>query len=270
MRIILLVLCCLASKGVSKGLSNSYDAIYNFGDGESDTECDGYFKKSLFLVGEIGEVDYSFPLLMNGDIQLAKTIVSPVVKRITDATRTLIQEGAVEVVVAGLLPMGCCPASMTSLLTFANSDNDFEETRCLKAPNEIARYHNKQLQLSLQTLSKDFPLAKIIYADYFNAGMLLYKRPQDFEFCSETLTACCGGGGPFNVNVSSWCGSPGSTVYPRPATFISWDGIHLTDAANGIIAKIIGRAFGEWHKLPSETMRSRVRSSSVGLPYCFI
>ncbi|OWM70671.1 hypothetical protein CDL15_Pgr014344 [Punica granatum] len=203
------------------------------------TECDGYFKKSLFLVGEIGEVDYSFPLLMNGDIQLAKTIVSPVVKRITDATRTLIQEGAVEVVVAGLLPMGCCPASMTSLLTFANSDNDFEETRCLKAPNEIARYHNKQLQLSLQTLSKDFPLAKIIYADYFNAGMLLYKRPQDFEFCSETLTACCGGGGPFNVNVSSWCGSPGSTVYPRPATFISWDGIHLTDAANGIIAKVI-------------------------------
>ena len=49
-------------------------------------------------------------------------------------------------------------------------------------------------------------------------------------------SACCGQGGRYNFNGSALCGAPGSTVCVDPSTFISWDGIHLTEAASRIIA----------------------------------
>ncbi|PKI55227.1 hypothetical protein CRG98_024518 [Punica granatum] len=175
MTIILLVLCCLASKGVSKGLPKSYDAIYEFGDGESDTGNQLYVNDG--------------PPRRNDIKKLPNDVV----------TRRRSGSGGGRTSPYGL----------------------------------FSGLHD--------TLRKEFPHAKIIHADYFNAAMLIYKWPQDFEFCSETLTACCGGGGPFNVNVSTWCGCPGSTLFPSAATFISLDGVNLTDTdvANGIIAKAI-------------------------------
>lgn len=56
-------------------------------------------------------------------------------------------------------------------------------------------------------------------------------------FNESTHVACCGGGGPFNFNVSKMCSAPGSNVCKDPSAYIFWDGVHLTEAAYRHIAK---------------------------------
>lgn len=72
-------------------------------------------------------------------------------------------------------------------------------------------------------------------------------------YCSETglkygTKACCGyGGGDYNFDPRVYCGNTkvinGSTVTGEacsdPYNYVSWDGIHTTEAANKIITKAI-------------------------------
>ena len=46
------------------------------------------------------------------------------------------------------------------------------------------------------------------------------------------LTACCGDGGPHNSGVLISCNAT-SVLCPDPSEHISWDGLHLTEAASG-------------------------------------
>lgn len=66
---------------------------------------------------------------------------------------------------------------------------------------------------------------------------------RNFGFCagfeSGILKACCGGEGPYNCNKSVQCGSVGARVYGDPSKCVNWDGFHLTEAANKIIANAL-------------------------------
>ncbi|KAK4798331.1 hypothetical protein SAY86_030657 [Trapa natans] len=194
-------------------------------------ECDRYFKKSLFLVGEIGGNDYNYPFFIGGSIKQARALVPLVVGAITNAITVLIEEGAADLMVPGNLPIGCSAVYLTIFSRTANKSDYDPRTGCLKAYNALARYHNQQLMQSLQALRLKYPHARIIYADYYGAAMRLYHTPKRFGFYEGTLGACCGGGGPFNFNNSARCGHIGSSACSNPSAFVNWDGIHLTDAA---------------------------------------
>uniref|UniRef100_A0A0D9UYA7 GDSL esterase/lipase n=1 Tax=Leersia perrieri TaxID=77586 RepID=A0A0D9UYA7_9ORYZ len=58
-------------------------------------------------------------------------------------------------------------------------------------------------------------------------------------FLRQTPRACCGapGVGEYNFNLTSKCGDPGSYACDDPSNHWSWDGIHLTEASYGHIAK---------------------------------
>ena len=59
-------------------------------------------------------------------------------------------------------------------------------------------------------------------------------------FIGGTRTACCGGGGPYNYNASAECGQgPLIRACDDPSQYVSWDGIHLTEAAYRLIANAI-------------------------------
>jgi GDSL-like Lipase/Acylhydrolase len=64
-----------------------------------------------------------------------------------------------------------------------------------------------------------------------------------FLFCAEgfedVLDACCGAGGPHNMDPIIDCGLDGSYSCPDPSKYISWDGLHMTEAANKYIAQDI-------------------------------
>ena len=50
------------------------------------TDCDKYFKRSLFLVGEIGGNDYNYPFFVGGNITQLKAMVPLVVGAVSSAT----------------------------------------------------------------------------------------------------------------------------------------------------------------------------------------
>ncbi|GJN38105.1 hypothetical protein PR202_gb27117 [Eleusine coracana subsp. coracana] len=59
------------------------------------------------------------------------------------------------------------------------------------------------------------------------------------RFLRQTPRACCGapGVGEYNFNLTSKCGEPGAYSCEDPSNHWSWDGIHLTEASYGHIAR---------------------------------
>lgn len=43
--------------------------------------------------------------------------------------------------------------------------------------------------------------------------------------------------GPYNVRLAARCGDEGTAACGEPSEYVSWDGIHYTEAANRVIAR---------------------------------
>ncbi|RAL49692.1 hypothetical protein DM860_001983 [Cuscuta australis] len=209
-------------------------------DGHLDKRgCEVYIGNSLILMGEIGGNDYNGPFLDGQSKEDVEKLVPYVIKAISSAIEKLISQGAKTVVVPGNLPIGCSAAYLTKFQSRNKSDYD-PKTGCLSWLNNFAQQHNTQLQEELNRLCRLHAdsRVKIIYADYFNAAMKFYTDPAKFGFEKATI-ACCGGKGPYNYDASVPCGVKGSTVCGDPSKYVSWDGIHLTEAAYRLIANEI-------------------------------
>ncbi|KAK7306566.1 hypothetical protein VNO77_44515 [Canavalia gladiata] len=192
--------------------------------------CKSVLRSSLFIVGEIGGNDYGYPLSETTALGDLLTYVPHVVSVITSTIRELIDLGAVTFMVPGILPLGCNPAYLTWFATI--DEEEYDQAGCLKWLNMFFEYHNELLQIELNRLRAQYPLANIIYADYFNAALQLYNFPEQFGgFGENVLKVCCGGGGPYNYNDTARCGSAGVIACEDPSQYLSWDGYHLTEAA---------------------------------------
>ncbi|XAR59232.1 Sinapine esterase [Bertholletia excelsa] len=198
-------------------------------------ECESYFKRSLFVVGEIGGNDYNYLFFAGGSIKQVRTVASLVIEAIAAATGMLIEQGAAELLVPGNLPIGCSAVYLT--LFQSSNKADYDENGCWKIYNAFSKYHNAQLKHALQELRKKYPHANIIYADYYGAAKPLVHAPMHHGFSSGVLKSCCGGGGPYNFNYTARCGHLGSKVCESPSTYANWDGVHLTEAAYQYIAR---------------------------------
>ncbi|CAH9113704.1 unnamed protein product [Cuscuta europaea] len=137
--------------------------------------------------------------------------------------------------VPGNLPIGCSAAYLTHFSTTNKNAYD-AKTGCLNWLNDFSQYHNQLLQDELGRLRQLHPNVNIIYADYYNAAMRIYREPSKFGFVSTT-SACCGGEGPYHYNFSVRCGREGSTMCDDSSTYVGWDGIHLTESAYYEIAR---------------------------------
>ncbi|XP_020238689.1 GDSL esterase/lipase At5g45910 isoform X3 [Cajanus cajan] len=211
-------------------------------------DCDSYFGRSLFLVGEIGGNDINYPAFAGNITQLQATI-RPAVEAVIKATNDLIAEGARELLVPGNFPIGCSTFFLTSYKS--GNKEDYDESGCLKAFNGFAANYNKQLNQALETLRQKNPQARIMYADYYGAASRFFHAPALYGFTDGALKACCGGVGPYNFNSSTWCGQSGSNACPNASTYVNWDGIHLTEAAYRSIAQ--GLVNGPFSSPPLKT-----------------
>ncbi|XP_078153165.1 GDSL esterase/lipase At1g28600-like, partial [Carex rostrata] len=189
---------------------------------------------ALFVVGEIGGNDYNYLLPSGRTFDEVRTFVPDVIRTISLTIHELIGRGAKTLLVPNNFPIGCIPMYLTRFQSQKKEDYD-PETGCLKHFNEFAKYHNAMLSKELSKLRLLYPDVNIIYADYYEASMNIFRNPKKFGF-SYPLKACCGAKGPYNYSLFASCGNRGSTVCSDPSKYASWDGVHLTEAAYKAIA----------------------------------
>ncbi|KAK6268663.1 hypothetical protein QUC31_012823 [Theobroma cacao] len=186
-------------------------------------------------MGEIGGNDFNFAFFQGITTEVIQGLVPDVINAISSAIQELMKLGAVTILVPGNLPIGCLPIYLTRFQT-SNKQEYGRSTGCRTWLNDFSQYYNGMLKNELNKIRKLHPRANIVYADYCQAAIPFYRSPRQFGF-NSTLTACCGGGGPYNFNLSLGCGSPGTTSCGDPSSYVSWDGIHLTEATYGLIPR---------------------------------
>ncbi|KAK9117670.1 hypothetical protein Sjap_016617 [Stephania japonica] len=188
--------------------------------------CKEKFKNTLFVVGEIGGNDFNYAA-SSGSVQGELQLTPLVIGTIKSAVQKVIDMGASKVLVPGQFATGCIPMSLSSMQAIGmNSD----ENRCIKSYNLGAEGFNSLLQQALSELRQSNPDAVIVYADYYKSMINVLNNAQKFGFDPQNiLKACCGNGGLYNFDLSSFCGTLTSTVCTNPNQRLSWDGLHLSE-----------------------------------------
>ncbi|RLM91473.1 GDSL esterase/lipase [Panicum miliaceum] len=203
----------------------------------SPEECRELFRRSLFIVGEFGGNDYNSPLFAFRPLSEAHDFVPHVVDSIGEGVEKLIAEGAVELVVPGVLPIGCFPVYLS---IFRKQPEGYGgRSGCIKEMNTLSWVHNAALQRKIAELRAKHPGVRIMYADYYTPAIQFVLHAEKYGFLKQTPRACCGapGVGEYNFNLTAKCGDPGAYACDDPSNHWSWDGIHLTEASYGHIAK---------------------------------
>ncbi|KAL0759834.1 hypothetical protein Bca101_075984 [Brassica carinata] len=189
----------------------------------SPTDCRDMIENALILMGEIGGNDYNYPLFLGKPIEEIRELVPLVITTISSAIMELIGMGGRTFLVPGEFPLGC---SVIYLTLYKTSNKEaYDSSGCLKWLNEFAVYHDDQLQAELNKLRKLYPHVNIIYADYYNALLRLSQEPTKFGFIDRRLPACCGFGGQ------------GMECCSDPSKYVSWDSVHMTEAAYRCMAE---------------------------------
>ncbi|KAL3519935.1 hypothetical protein ACH5RR_018084 [Cinchona calisaya] len=225
----------------------------------NSSDCREFLQSSLVVMGEIGGNDYNHAFLEGRNVEEVKSFIPAVVREISSAIEEIIKLGVVTLIVPGNLPIGCSAAYLTYFQSSDKHDYD-SATGCINWLNNFSKYHNKLLQMELNRIRTLHPHATIIYADYYNAAMRLYRFPDKYGFKGGALTACCGAGGPYNYNSSVACGYPPSTSCEDPSLYVCWDGLHLTEAAYKWIAR--GLLQGPYSSPPMSTVCTLASKSS--------
>uniref|UniRef100_A0A804PBU3 GDSL esterase/lipase n=2 Tax=Zea mays TaxID=4577 RepID=A0A804PBU3_MAIZE len=219
---------------------------------------------SLFLVGEIGVNDYFIGLNENRTVGEVRTFVPHVVGAIRSVITDVISAGAGTVVVPGMIPLGCEPQLLTLYRGSVDAAGYDPESGCITRLNDLAQLHNRELRRMLAGLRRAHPGTAIVYADLYRAVTDIVVSPRAYGAHARTqpphtvltiqipvfpidssflagfrhmpLDACCGGGGAYNYDDASFCGAAGTAPCADPSEYVSWDGVHYTEAANRLIA----------------------------------
>ncbi|KAG0549658.1 hypothetical protein BDA96_01G274000 [Sorghum bicolor] len=235
----------LASKGITSfvpvSLSNEtswFQNVVRLLNSSDDCEQRKIMASSVFYVGEIGVNDYFFALINNSAVDVAASLTPHIIGAVRSALTAMIAAGARTLVITGMLPIGCEPQQLA--LYPAGDEGDYDPTTgCIARFNEVAKQHNRALRMMLSELRRDYgSTLSLLYADIYNPVVKAVAFPAFYGFGDRPLSACCGGGGgPYNFNFTKFCGMPESTTCADPSKFVSWDGIHFTEAANRLITR---------------------------------
>uniref|UniRef100_A0A803MA11 Uncharacterized protein n=2 Tax=Chenopodium quinoa TaxID=63459 RepID=A0A803MA11_CHEQI len=217
------------SLGTQLGWFNKY--LAKQGGCNDPVKCGALFNDALFWVGEIGANDYAYA----AETEVSKSVIRNLaITRVSNFLEAILRKGAKYVVVQGLPPTGCLTLAM-----YLAPTNDRDDLGCVKSVNTQSNTHNTLLQAKIQDLRKKYPKSNIIYADYYNAYRDIMKNSKKYGF-KEAFKVCCGsGGGSYNYEFFSVCGSPSAKPCPNPSQYMNWDGVHLTEAMNKVVSGLL-------------------------------
>ncbi|KAL6850083.1 hypothetical protein ACP4OV_020710 [Aristida adscensionis] len=211
--------------------------------GESaPVDADG-FRNALYLI-DIGQNDLAAAFGSGAPYDdIVHQRIPAIVSEIKDAIMTLYYNGAKNFWVHGTGPLGCLPQKLAAPRP---DDGELDYSGCLKPLNDGAYEFNAQLCAVCDQLAAQLRGATVVFTDLLAIKYELVANHSAYGF-EEPLMACCGyGGPPYNYNANVSCLAPGFRVCDDGAKFVSWDGVHYTDAANAIVAaKILSGEFSK-------------------------
>lgn len=140
--------------------------------------CKSYLGNSLFVFGEFGGNDYNAMLFGNYNTDQASTYTPQIVSTIANGIEKLIAMGATDIVVPGVLPIGCFPIYLTIYGT--SNAGDYDGLGCLKKFNDLSTNHNNQLKTQIASLQSKYPNARIMYADFYSGVYDMVKNPGSY------------------------------------------------------------------------------------------
>lgn len=200
------------------------------------------FSRALYTI-DIGQNDFTGNLASIG-IKGVKMYLPHVASQIASTIKELYMMGGRTFFVMNLAPIGCYPAFIVEL---PHLPSDVDRFGCLISYNNAVVDYNKLLKKTLRRTRDQLMDASVVYVDTHSVKLDLYRRPKRHGLLYGTR-ACCGhGGGEHNFDPRLYCGnsrvingvSLSATACCDPEKYVSWDGIHATEAANEVVAKAI-------------------------------
>ncbi|KAK9673360.1 hypothetical protein RND81_12G162500 [Saponaria officinalis] len=193
------------------------------------------FKNALYMI-DIGQNDLSDSFAKNFTYNEVVKRIPLVITEIRNAIKALYDQGGRKFWVHNTGPLGCLPQKLWLL---QNKDDDFDKFGCIWSYNSAAGLFNAALLHLCREMSSQMVDATIVHVDIYSIKYDIISNAPKYGFTSP-LMACCGEGGPpYNYNIKMTCGNPGSEPCNNGSQYVSWDGIHYTEAANAIVVKRI-------------------------------
>ncbi|GJN31978.1 hypothetical protein PR202_gb20443 [Eleusine coracana subsp. coracana] len=189
------------------------------------------FRRAIYTI-DIGQNDLSAFMHLPYD-QVLTDKVPGVVAQIKYTIEALYSHDARKFWIHGTGALGCLPQK---LAIPRKDDSDLDAHGCLKNYNAVARRFNALLGEACNQLRQRMVDATIVFVDMFAIKYDLVAN-HTMHGIDKPLMTCCGHGGPpYNYNHFKACMSAEMQLCDVAARFISWDGVHLTEAANAIVA----------------------------------
>lgn len=203
----------------------------------------GAFTKGLYIL-QIGGNDFSYGYMnLKMSTDQIRSYLPQVVDSISNAVKELFEDGAQTFWVLDVGPQGCLPFVLSK---YPYTVADLDAHGCAKPYNDAVVLYNRLLKRRLELLQKQLAGATIVFVDTYDIQYSMIQNARQYGFKYGTR-ACCGVGGQHNYDYGVQCGSS-HVVHGQflralscvePASYINWDGVHLTDQANRILARHI-------------------------------
>ncbi|XP_057439614.1 GDSL esterase/lipase At4g01130-like [Lotus japonicus] len=193
------------------------------------------FGKSLYTF-YIGQNDFTSNLSAI-DIGGVEEFLPQVVSQIAGTIKELYDLGGRAFMVLNLAPIGCYPSL---LVQRPHNSSDLDEFGCMVSYDNAVVDYNNMLKETLTQTRKSLSDASVIYVDSYSVLLELFQHPTSHGLQYGTKSCCGYGGGAYNFDKRVYCGNTikinGTTISATacndPYNYVSWDGIHATEAAN--------------------------------------
>ncbi|CAA0820736.1 GDSL esterase/lipase [Striga hermonthica] len=207
--------------------------------GQTNLPQPDIFGKALYTI-YIGQNDltgYAGSGGPGGIKQVQPQLVSETISSI----KQLYDIGARSFLILNIGPVGCYPAF---IVQFPHQSSDYDSYGCLGSYNNAVNEYNYALKAAVEQTRQELKDANLMYVDTYSMLQDIFQNPTSHGLQHGT-TACCGyGGGSYNFNQQVYCGATKvidgqmatASACSDPQNYVSWDGIHQTEAANKALA----------------------------------
>ncbi|XP_010270892.1 PREDICTED: GDSL esterase/lipase At1g09390-like [Nelumbo nucifera] len=193
------------------------------------------FQNALYMI-DIGQNDLADSFSKNLSYARVVERIPSILAEIKNAVKTIYDQGGRNFWIHSTGPLGCLPQKLTMV---PKTRGDLDRYGCLRSYNDAAKVFNGGLVALCEQMRSELRNSTIVYVDIFAIKYDLIANPTKYGF-QKPLMACCGNGGPpYNYNINVTCSQIGSNVCKEGSRFVSWDGVHYTEAANEVIASKI-------------------------------